>query len=75
MTKSKATERPFHSQVKELPLSYEEKLQRIISFASDKPWFDGEMYEDILDQYDRIGYLSDAQMEAIDNVIEGFNIH
>lgn len=59
---------------KDFPLTYEEKLHSIIVFALDKPWFDGEMYEDILDQYERTGYLSDAQMNAIDNVIEGFNI-
>lgn len=54
---------------------YEDKLEAIISFADDHPFFDGSMYEDMLEKYQETGFLSDAQMQAIDNVIDGFHIH
>ena len=53
---------------------YKEKLEAIIDFASDHPFFDGDMYEDILEKYLETGYLSPAQEQAIDNVCRGFHI-
>lgn len=53
---------------------YKEKLEAIVDFASNHPFFDGDMYEDILEKYLETGYLSPAQEQAIDNVCEGFRI-
>ncbi len=55
-------------------VGYETKLYAIIDYASDHPSFDGYMYEDILDQYQRTGFLSINQMIAIDNVCDAFHI-
>ena len=53
---------------------YKEKLEAIVDFASNHPFFEGDMYEDILEKYLETGYLSPAQEQAIDNVCEGFRI-
>lgn len=53
---------------------YQEKLEAILDFASTHSFFDGDMYEDMLERYLETGYLSPAQEQAIDNVCEGFHI-
>lgn len=53
---------------------YLEKLEAIVDYASTHPFFDGDMYEDMLEKYLETGYLSPAQERAIDNVCDGFRI-
>ena len=53
---------------------YREKLEAIVDFADSHPFFDGDMYVDMLEKYLETGYLSPAQELAIDNVCAGFHI-
>ncbi len=53
---------------------YREKLEAIVDFADSHPFFDGDMYEDMLEKYLETGHLSPAQELAVDNVCAGFHI-
>lgn len=53
---------------------YEEKLEAIVQFADEHSWFDGDMYEDMLERYRESGWLSDRQREVIDGIMDRFSI-
>ncbi len=55
-------------------MDIEEKCWAVLNWAEDKPWFDTEFVDSVLSQYEEKGFASDAQENAIDNILEKFNI-
>jgi hypothetical protein len=52
----------------------EKKCQSILDWAEGKDWFDTEFVESILEQIDHGYEPTPAQEDAIDNIINRFNI-
>ncbi len=52
----------------------EDRIYRILKWAEDHPNFDTEFVENMADVLSEYGELTEAQEEALDNIIQGFQI-
>ena len=51
-----------------------DKINMILDWAEDHPTFDTEFVENIQSQFEDSGSISDAQDQALDNIIERWKI-
>ena len=66
----------YEKYVSNSPDEYEAKLESICAFAADhNDVYTKEKFTDILDYYQNMGYLTDAQMDFIDQTVEKFNLY
>lgn len=53
---------------------YENKCKMILEWAENKRFFDTSVIEGILEWIEEDNELTNSQMQAIDNIINGFGI-
>jgi hypothetical protein len=51
-----------------------DEIELILDWAEDNTWFDTTFVYSLRDQYEAKGRLSDAQIAALENIIDRFNI-
>ena len=58
-----------------MPMTAEEKIKMILEWADEeKPEFDTGFVESLQDQLEKKDFLTDAQEEALDNIIDKWGI-
>lgn len=50
-------------------------LQTIYDWCEFKPWFDTEFIDSLQEFYEKTGFLTEAQMESLQNIIDRFHIN
>ncbi len=50
------------------------KIEAVMEYAQDHPSFDAEFIENLSEYYERKGYLTSGQMDALDRIVEQFRI-
>lgn len=55
-------------------MDIEGKLEMILEWSEYKDWFDDEFVRSVDEFYSRTGRVSSRQEEAIDKIIDNFNI-
>lgn len=56
------------------PEDLSDTLARVQSWAHERSNFDSEFIDSLVEHFEESGYLSDAQLIALDNIIQQFNI-
>ena len=51
-----------------------EKIQAVLEWADENGWFDTDFIESLDNHLEGIGSLTDNQEQALDNIIDKFNI-
>jgi hypothetical protein len=55
-------------------MDIEEKLEAVLEWASEHPDFDARFVQDLYDKVQRGHSLSTGQIDALDNIIDGWRI-